>query len=58
MDEITRIKYPGEPLTQAELDEFATIKASDQNKAIRESDAKLKEYLEAKRARSLRPKQQ
>jgi hypothetical protein len=57
MNEITRIKFPGTPLTEAELKELATIRVKDQNDAIATADNKLKEYLEAKRARSLRSQQ-
>lgn len=43
-----RIKFPGTPLTEAELEEFATIRVKDRDEAIATASSKLKEYLEAK----------
>ena len=57
MDEITRVKFPGKPLTEEELEQIASITARDRDEAIAAADDKLKEYLEAKRGRSIRSQQ-
>ena len=57
MSEITRIKFPGKPLANDELQELADITVKDRDDAIASAENKLKEYLEAKRARSLRSQQ-
>jgi hypothetical protein len=51
------IKFPGKPLTEEELEKIASITAKDRDKAIAAADNKLKEYLEAKRGRSIRSQQ-
>jgi hypothetical protein len=57
VNELTRIKFPGTPLTEAELEELAVIIVKDRDEAIATADNKLKEYLEARSARSLRSQQ-
>jgi hypothetical protein len=57
MDELTRIKFPGKPLTNDELQELADITVKDRNDAIAAASRELKEYLEAKRGRSIRSQQ-
>ena len=57
MSEITRIKFPGKPLTDDELQDLADITVKDRDDAIASAENKLKEYLEAKRGRSLRSQQ-
>lgn len=57
MDELIRIKFPGDPLSEAELEKLASITTKDQNEAIASADPKLKEYLEAKRGNRLRSQQ-
>lgn len=54
MEEVARIKFPGTPLTESELEELAKIRVKDRDEAIDTADDKLKEYLEAKRGRNLR----
>jgi hypothetical protein len=51
MNEPTRIKFTGTPLTEAELEDLATIRVRDRDEAIATANTKLKEYLEAKRER-------
>jgi hypothetical protein len=57
MNEITRIKFPGTPLTEDELVELATIRVKDRDEAIANADEKLREYLEARRGNRLRSNQ-
>ena len=57
MSEITRIKFPGKPLTDDDLQDLADITVKDRDDAIASAENKLKEYLEAKRGRSLRSQQ-
>jgi hypothetical protein len=52
MSEITRIKFPGKPLTNDELQDLADITVNDRDDAIASAENKLKEYLEAKRERN------
>ena len=51
------IKFPGKPLTEEELEKIASITARERDEAIATADDKLKEYLEAKRGRSIRSQQ-
>jgi hypothetical protein len=57
MSEIARIKFPGKPLTNDELQELADITVKDRDDAIATAENKLREYLGAKRGRSLRSQQ-